>query len=321
MKQQDSHLFHAINSTIDEVNKVVVGKNTEVRKVMMAILAKGHVLLDDVPGVGKTTLALSFSKALGLDFQRVQFTPDTMPSDIIGFSVYNKDTGALDFKPGAVMTNFLLADEINRTSAKTQAALLQSMEESQVSVDGVTHELPTPFVVIATQNPVGSAGTMSLPNSQLDRFIIRMSMGYPDKQSQIAIMADRATRNPLDSVQQRISKEVLQQAVSACSRVTFGDEMYGYVQDLIDATRNHELVELGVSPRGALALCRAAKAWAFLNERDFVTPDDVHSTFAGVCAHRLMLGAKAKLHEHSDVSVAEEILASVPRPDVARVGL
>lgn len=321
MQQQDSHLFQSISSTIDEVNKVVVGKHTEVRKVMMAILAQGHVLLDDVPGVGKTTLALSFSKALGLDFQRIQFTPDTMPSDIVGFSVYNKDTGALDFKPGAVMTNFLLADEINRTSSKTQAALLQAMEEAQVSIDGVTHELPTPFVVIATQNPVGSAGTTSLPNSQLDRFIIRMSMGYPDKQSQIAIMADRATGNPLDSVQQKISQEELQQAISACGRVTFKEEMYGYVQELVEATRNHELIDLGVSPRGALALCRAAKAWAFLNERDYVTPDDVCSTFSSVCAHRLMLGAKAKLHEHTDVSLAEEILASVPRPDVVRVGL
>ena len=194
---------------MDEIKKVIVGKDEVISKVLMAVLSKGHVLLEDVPGVGKTTLALAFSKALGLDYKRVQFTPDSLPSDIVGFSVYDKNTNEFLYKPGAAMTNILLADEINRTSSKTQAALLETMEEKQVTVDGVTRKLPEPFFVLATQNPVGSAGTQMLPNSQMDRFIVKLGMGYPDLASQIGILKDRHQRNPLDDVAQVVAKEEL----------------------------------------------------------------------------------------------------------------
>lgn len=298
-----------------EICRVVIGKDDVVRKVLMAILAKGHVLLDDVPGVGKTTMALAFAKVLGLETKRVQFTSDTLPSDIIGFSVYERESGALQYKPGAVMTNLLLADEINRTSSKTQSALLEAMAEQQVTVDGMTRPLPSPFIVLATQNPVGSAGTQLLPNSQLDRFLIRLHMGYPDRQSQIAIMQDRHHANPLDSVEPVLDIAALQKLIAACTQVHMADDVYAYTAELAEATRKQSMVRLGISPRGALAMCRAAKAAAFLAGRDYVTPDDVAAVFPDVCAHRLILDAKAKLHEISAEQILGDILAATARPD------
>ena len=298
-----------------EICRVVIGKDDVVRKVLMAILAKGHVLLDDVPGVGKTTMALAFAKVLGLETKRVQFTSDTLPSDIIGFSVYERESGALQYKPGAVMTNLLLADEINRTSSKTQSALLEAMAEQQVTVDGMTRPLPSPFIVLATQNPVGSAGTQLLPNSQLDRFLIRLHMGYPDRQSQIAIMQDRHHANPLDSVEPVLDIAALQKLIAACTQVHMADDVYAYTAELAEATRKQSMVRLGISPRGALAMCRAAKAAAFLEGRDYVTPDDVAAVFPDVCAHRLILDAKAKLHEISAEQILGDILAATARPD------
>ena len=280
---------------LEQVNSVIIGKEAVTEKVLMAVLAQGHVLLEDVPGVGKTTMALAFARTLGLDSRRVQFTSDTMPSDIIGFSLYNKETGRFDYKSGAVMTNLLLADEINRTSSKTQSALLEAMEEYQVTVDGHTYPLPKPFVVLATQNPVGSAGTQLLPSSQLDRFMIRTTMGYPDRQSQVDILRERHHENPLDRLQGVVTCEELLELIESAKQVHIADAVYDYIVDLVDATRSSELVELGVSPRGALALCRMAKAHAFVRGGDFVTPEDVYQVFDDVCAHRLVLSAKARL--------------------------
>ena len=299
-----------------EINKVVLGKEQIVRKVLLAILAQGHVLLEDVPGVGKTTLAKAFSKTLGLTSRRIQFTPDTMPSDIIGFSVFDKNTGALKYQPGAIMTNLVLADEINRTSSKTQSALLEVMEERQVTVDGVTRPLPAPFAVLATQNPVGSAGTMLLPASQLDRFLIRLSVGYPDRTHQIALMRDRHHENPLDACRPVADIAALEELIREAAEVHIEDLVYAYVSELVEATRNNPFVTLGVSPRGALAVCRTAKAGAYLSGRDYVIPGDVAAVFPDVCAHRLVLNSKARLHEYTAEQILASILAEVKKPDV-----
>lgn len=309
------------NAVLNEIEKVVVGKNEIVEKIFMAILASGHVLMEDVPGVGKTTTAMTFAKVLGLDTKRVQFTSDTVPSDIIGFSVYEKESGNFVYKPGAVMTNILLADEINRTSSKTQSALLEAMEERRVTVDGVTYNLPSPFIVIATQNPVGSAGTQMLPNSQLDRFIIKISMGYPDFQSQINILKERHSTNPIDKVKAVITADELTQLVKSAAAVNVSDAVYEYVTKLAQTTREKETVQLGVSPRGALAVCRMAKAYAFLKGRDYVVPEDVAAVFPDVCTHRLMLNSKARMMETDARQVIDEIIKSVPMPSVKEVKL
>ena len=280
----------------------------------MAMLSGGHILLDDVPGVGKTTLALSFSKALGLDYKRVQLTSDSMPSDIVGFSVYDKETGRIEYKPGAVMTNLFLADEINRTSSRTQSALLEVMEEGHVTVDGVPREVPQPFVVIATQNPVGSAGTQMLPDSQLDRFMIRTQMGYPDFQSQVNILKDRHTSNPLNNVQRLTDGEGLLALRRQVTDVYIADAIYEYVTSLAEATRTHELVLQGLSPRGALALCRMSKAYAFVNGRDYVIPEDIAAVFPDVVGHRLMLQPKARLTGTTAADVTADLIQSVPMP-------
>ena len=305
-----------ITTTIlKSINSVIAGKEAVVEKVLMAILSGGHVLLEDVPGVGKTTLAISFARTLGLDTRRVQFTSDTMPSDILGFSVYNRDTGNFDYKPGAVMTNLLLADEINRTSSKTQSALLEVMEERQVTVDGVTHPLPDPFVVIATQNPVGSAGTQLLPQAQLDRFMVRLVMGYPDFASQVNILRDRRTGDPLDAVDTVSSAAALLEMQAQARAVHVADALLEYITHLAEASRTHPLVTLGISPRGALAVCRMCRSRALMEGRDYVLPDDVAYIFSDVCAHRLILSAKARITETSASDVLAEVLAAVPRPD------
>lgn len=303
-----------IQNILTEIESVIVGKNENVEKILMAILAQGHVLMEDVPGVGKTTTALTFAKVLGLDTRRVQFTSDTVPSDVIGYSVYDKKEDSFVYKPGAIMTNLLLADEINRTSSKTQSALLEAMEERRVTVDGRTYELPTPFVVLATQNPTGSAGTTLLPSSQLDRFLIRLSMGYPDHKSQINILRDRHSENPLDRVMPVVTKDELLSLVQETRNVEANDRIFDYITTLAEATRTHPMVELGVSPRGALALCRMAKAHAFLAGRDFVVPEDVASVFPDVCAHRLILSAKARMMEEKAENILAEILKSVNMP-------
>ncbi len=303
-----------IEKILQEIEKVIVGKNENVEKILMAILASGHVLMEDVPGVGKTTTAMTFAKVLGLETRRVQFTSDTVPSDIIGFSVYDKETSEFVYKPGAVMTNLLLADEINRTSSKTQSALLEAMEERHVTVDGKTYRLPEPFIVLATQNPVGSAGTQMLPNSQLDRFIIKLSMGYPDFQSQVNILKERHTVNPLDKASAVVTAEQLEELIAKAAAVEIKDSVYEYVTHLAQATREHPLVQLGVSPRGALAVCRMAKAYAFLHGRDYVIPEDVAAVFPDVCSHRLMLSTKARMMEETTETVISAVLKQVEMP-------
>ncbi|MDO4811026.1 MAG: MoxR family ATPase [Eubacteriales bacterium] len=304
------------NEIQKEVNRVILGKEDVVRKVLLAILARGHVLLEDVPGVGKTTMAMAFAHVLGLDTRRVQFTSDTLPSDIIGFSVYDSHNGTLQYQNGAVMTNLLLADEINRTSSKTQSALLEAMEERQVTVDGVTRPLPRPFVVLATQNPVGSAGTQMLPTSQLDRFLLQLHMGYPDIYSQMLLMKDRHHENPLNNCHAVVDTQTLEKLCDEAMDTYVADSVYTYIAELAEATRKTQDVLLGLSPRGALALCRAAKANAYLNGCDYVTPDDVTAVLQDVAGHRLVLSAKARLHERTAQQVLEDVLVQVKRPDV-----
>ena len=303
-----------IKEILQQIEKVVVGKNENVEKIMMAVLAGGHVLMEDVPGTGKTTTAMAFAKVLGMDTRRVQFTSDTVPSDIIGYSVYDKDSGSFQFKPGAVMTNLLLADEINRTSSKTQSALLEAMEEMRVTVDGQTYPLPRPFVVLATQNPVGSAGTQLLPSAQMDRFMIKMSMGYPDFESQISILRDRHTENPLNRIHAIVNLEELQNLIQEATAVEVEESIYEYVTKLTQATREHPMIQLGVSPRGALAVCRMAKAYAYVHGRDFVIPEDVAAIFPDVCCHRLVLATKARMMEERPETLIRGILESVKMP-------
>lgn len=261
---------------------------------------------------------MTFARVLGLETRRVQFTSDTMPSDIIGFSVYDKDTGKLVYKPGAVMTNLLLADEINRTSSKTQSALLEAMEEGHVSIDGKTHPLPDPFIVLATQNPAGSAGTQMLPNSQLDRFLVKLTMGYPDFKSQVSILEERHTENPLDRVHPVVGAEELNTLKQRAAAVEMKTSVYEYVTRLAEATRVHPLVQLGLSPRGALAVCRMAKAYAYVQGRDYAMPEDVAAIFPDVCCHRLMLSTKARMMERSAEQIVDEILKNVEMPVIRK---
>ena len=298
----------------EEVGKVILGKQEVIAKVLMTILSGGHILLEDVPGTGKTTMALAFSRALGVDYRRIQFTSDTMPSDVVGFSLYNKEKNAFEYVPGAVMTNLLLADEINRTSSKTQSALLEVMEEGHVTVDGTTHPMPQPFVVIATQNPVGSAGTQLLPQAQLDRFMIRTKMGYPDFAEQVSILKDRHSDNPLDHVRAVTTREELLEMKRECTAIYVADPVYEYVTRLAQATREHPMITLGISPRGALAVCRLAKSYAYMAGRDYVVPEDVAAIFTDVCAHRLVMSPKARMSQTSAGDVLRELLAKTAMP-------
>lgn len=309
-----------VQEILRQIGTVVVGKDEIMAKILMAILAGGHVLMEDVPGVGKTTTAMAFSRVLGLETRRVQFTSDTMPSDIIGFSVYDREQNRFVYKPGAVMTNLLLADEINRTSSKTQSALLEAMEEGHVSVDGETYPLPEPFVVLATQNPAGSAGTQLLPNSQLDRFLIRLSMGYPDFQSQVNILKQRHSKNPLEALTPVVDIAQLRQLKEEAGQVEIKDAVYEYVTRLAEATRKDPMVLLGLSPRGALAVCRMAKSYAFVAGRDYVTPEDVAAVFPDVCCHRLMLNTRARMLEQKPETLVQSILKSVEMPQPRRSG-
>jgi MoxR-like ATPase len=309
-------MYEKTREICSEVKKVIVGKDQVIQKVLMAILAQGHILLEDVPGVGKTTLATAFAKTLGLETRRIQFTSDTMPSDIIGFSVYDMQSGKLQYKAGAIMTNLLLADEINRTSSKTQSALLEAMEEGQVTVDGITRELNSPFIVLATQNPVGSAGTQILPTAQLDRFLMKISMGYPDRASQIEIMKERHHGNPLETVSPVADIPMLQKMIEEVTQIHVSDFIYDYISELVESTRRNPYIQLGISPRGALAICRTAKACAYLKGRDYVIPDDVKEILIDTGAHRMVLSPKARLHEHTAEQLLTDIIKEVKEPEM-----
>ncbi len=310
--------FNKALSVIEEVKKAVKGKNEIIVKVMMAVLARGHVLMEDIPGVGKTTLALAFSKAMALRQNRMQFTTDVLPSDVVGFSMYNAKTQEFEFKEGAVMCNLFLADEINRTSSKTQSALLEAMEEGQVTVDGVTRPLPQPFVVIATQNPVGSAGTQMLPESQLDRFMIRLSMGYPDAASEVLILKDRQGFNPLDSVRQVVNADDIIIMQEEVDELHVDDAVLEYITMLSASTRQHPMIELGMSPRGTIALASMAKAHAYISGRAYVSPDDVQKVFKDVACHRIILNPRAKISAVTVDGVVKSIFQTVPVPRAAR---
>lgn len=299
---------------IQEVSKAFIGKNDIIRRVLMTIYAGGHVLLEDSPGVGKTTLALAFSRALGLDYKRIQFTPDTLPTDITGFTVLNRQTGAFEFKEGAAFCNLLLADEINRTSSKTQAALLEVMEEHHVTVDGVTHVLPEPFICIATQNPLGTAGTQRLPESQMDRFMVRLSIGYPSTDEQIRILKSRRYANPLDEIQPAASRDSIMDIRNYLSAIEASDEILYYITRLCEETRKLPLVEAGVSPRGAYALTQMARAHAVLESRSYVIPEDVQDVFADVCAHRLVLRPQARVEGVTERALLTKVLVAVRPP-------
>ena len=290
-----------------EVSKAFIGKNEIVKKVLMTIYAGGHILLEDCPGVGKTTLAVAFSKTLGLSSKRIQFTPDTLPSDITGFTVFNRETNHFEYRDGAANCQLLLADEINRTSPKTQSALLEVMEEHTVTVDGETHMLPSPFICIATQNPVGSAGTQSLPESQLDRFMICLSIGYPSLENQMRIINAQRYSNPLSDVRPVTNAQNLLEVQNYLTSVRVADSVLSYAIRLCEATRVHPLVELGISPRGVSALVKMARAGAVLHERNYVVPEDVQSVFFDVCAHRLILRPQAQV----DGITARDILAEI----------
>ena len=302
-----------------EVSTVIKGKDEVIRKVIMAILASGHVLLEDVPGLGKTTLAKAFSKALGFANKRIQFTPDTMPSDIVGMSIYNEQTNAFEYVEGAAVNcNLLLGDEINRTSSKTQSALLEAMAEGCVTVDGVTHQLLEPFVVMATQNPVTSGGTQALPDSQLDRFMICLSMGYPDAESQLAILKNVSDRDLIEKVQPVMTIEDVKQAKSYVKNMQVNDEILRYIICVCEKTREHEHVELGISPRGVGALAEMAKSFALCEGRTYVVPDDVLAIFPDVCAHRLILNTKARRENVTAYEILEEISQQTEKPKLLR---
>ncbi|WP_417082352.1 AAA family ATPase [Gemmiger sp.] len=297
-----------------EVSKAVFGKPQTIRTIWMAMLAGGHVLIEDIPGVGKTTLALAFARALELNESRVQFTPDVLPSDIVGFTVFQKETGRLVYHPGSVMCNLFLGDEINRTSSRTQSALLEVMEEGTVTVDGVTHPVPAPFTVIATENPVGAAGTQMLPQSQLDRFTVCVVMGYPDTEAEMQMLAGRGQRTLLEQVHPVANQADLLAMQKEVAGVFIHELMYRYIVDLAQASRKDPRLALGLSPRASLALAGMARAAAYLAGRDFVAPQDVTAVFADVARHRLVLADQAKAGGETVDVVIDDLLRTVPRP-------
>lgn len=299
---------------VAEVKKAVVGKDEVLVKVLLAILARGHILLEDIPGVGKTTMALAFSRALALNYNRVQFTPDVMPSDITGFSIYNKATGAMEYQPGAVLCNLFLADELNRATSRTQSALLEAMEEGQVTVDGQVHPVPQPFLVMATQNPAGASGTQLLPDSQLDRFMVRLSIGYPRAEDELELLRRKQLGNPLESVGQVLDRQGLEDLRAQADRVFLGQPVGEYIIRLVHATRNHPLILQGGSPRATLALAAMSKAMALVLGRDYVIPQDVQQVFLDTVAHRLILSPRAESAQAVDPLV--EILRGIPAPQI-----
>jgi len=302
-----------IEMVAEEVKKAVTGKDDCIYKTFAAILAGGHILIEDVPGVGKTTLAMAFSKALSLESHRMQFTPDVMPADILGFNMFQKETGDFVYYPGAILCNLFLADEINRTSSKTQSALLEVMEEGCVTIEGETRQVPAPFIVIATQNPKGSSGTQLLPESQLDRFMICMSMGYPELKDEVDILKGKSTSS-VQRVKPVLPLEQLLIMKEQVEEIHVSDRLYTYVATLSQATREHPYIELGLSPRGSLACVRMMKAWAYLKGRDYALPEDVAEIFPDVAKHRIVLNTKARVAKVSVVGVLQEILAKEKQP-------
>ncbi len=301
-------------TVLGEVKKAVVGKDEVLVKVLISILSRGHILLEDIPGVGKTTMALAFSRALGLTCSRVQFTPDVMPSDLTGFSLYNKATGQMEYQPGALLSNLFLADELNRATSRTQSALLEAMEEGKVTVDGVTRPIPDPFLVIATQNPVGASGTQLLPDSQLDRFALRLSIGYPTEEDELELLRRKQQGNPLDSVQQVMDHGQLALMRQEVDKVFTNDDVLRYILQLVRATREHPQLAQGGSPRAAISLAALSRATAYLHGRDYVIPEDVAYIWQDTITHRLILPAGSSGGSGRAAQIAGEVLDSVRPP-------
>ena len=303
----------------ENIQKVILGKKDEIELAILALLSKGHILLEDVPGVGKTVLAKSLAASLGCSFKRIQFTPDLLPSDVIGVSIYNQKTGEFEYRPGPIIAQVVLADEINRATPKTQSALLEAMEEKQVTVDGVTHSLPDPFLVIATENPIEYEGTFPLPEAQLDRFLIRMAIGYPDKSDEISVLESQHIRHPLEEISQVVSPADILEAQEAVKSVYVDRLISEYIVNITSATREHPDVYLGASPRGSLGIYRVAQARAAISGRDYVIPDDVKSVVLPVLSHRIILNPSARMREVTTESVISNVLESVTVPGTRSV--
>ncbi len=314
MQTKDNAVTGTAQQILNQVRKAVVGKDSVLLWVLASILARGHILLEDIPGVGKTTMALAFSRVLDLGYSRVQFTPDVLPSDVTGYSVPDPKTGELRYQPGAILSNLFLADELNRATSRTQSALLEAMEEGQVTVDGISHPLPQPFVVIATQNPTGAAGTQLLPDSQMDRFTVRLSLGYPSPKDEMAMVLSRQGVNPLHTLRALVTREQLIQMQNAVEQTFVSDTVVNYIVDLIVATRRSEDLIRGASPRATLAVTAMAKAVAQLRGRDYVVPGDVREVFIHTVSHRLILSPRAEGHGKQAEQILKEILESVPAP-------
>lgn len=301
---------------LSEVKKAVRGKDRVLIWVLTVILARGHILLEDIPGVGKTTMALAFSRALGLGYGRVQFTPDVLPSDITGYSMLDKETGAMRYQPGAILCNLFLADELNRATSRTQSALLEAMEEGQVTVDGVSHKIPEPFCVFATQNPTGASGTQLLPDSQMDRFTVRLSIGYPAPADERDILLSRQKGNPLALVQQVVTRDELLSMQQQASEVYLKPELADYIVALVGKTRSDARIARGASPRATLSLSAMAKSVAYVQGRDYVLPKDIQAVFVSTCAHRLLLTAESDAKGLTAEMLLDEILKSTPAPRI-----
>lgn len=314
METVETGIVTKVQAVLSQVRKAVVGKDSVLLWALAAILAKGHILMEDIPGVGKTTMALAFSRALGLHYNRVQFTPDVLPSDVTGFSVMNQATGELTYKPGAVLCNLFLADELNRATSRTQSALLEAMEEGQVTVDGISHPLPQPFIVIATQNPAGAAGTQMLPDSQMDRFAVRLSLGYPEAKDEVTMLLQRQGKDPMQTVEPVISAGELAWMQEKVANTHVSDQIAQYVVELVNATRCSSLLLRGGSPRATLATVSMAKAVARLQGRDYVVPKDVQEVFVSTVAHRLQTSHEAEGKGISAQQILCEILTQVSAP-------
>ena len=314
MQTKDTAVTAAAQQILNQVRKAVVGKDTVLLWVLAAILARGHILLEDIPGVGKTTMALAFSRVLDLEYSRVQFTPDVLPSDITGYSIPDLQTHELYYRPGGIMTNLFLGDELNRAASRTQSALLEAMEEGQVTVDGISHPLPQPFIVIATQNPLGAAGTQLLPDSQLDRFIVRLSLGYPSPGDEMAMVLSRQNTDPLKELEPFLTRQQLIAMQESVEETFVSDAVVKYIVDLITATRQNENILRGASPRATLAVTAMARAVARLRGRDYVVPGDVREVFIHTIAHRLILSSRAESRGKQADRILWEILESVDAP-------
>jgi len=314
------HIRHLVQTTTDNVERVIIGKRREVELVLVALLCRGHILIEDVPGVGKTVLTKAVARSIGSTFKRIQFTPDLLPSDVTGVNVFNQQRSTFEFRPGPIVAQMVLADEINRATPKTQAALLEAMEEAQITIDGVTHALPHPFVVLATENPIDYEGTFPLPEAQLDRFLLRISLGYPGRQGELEMLDRQHLRHPLETLEQVVSVQELLTAQEGIKTIHVAMGVREYIVSLVEATRHHDDVFLGASPRGSLAMFNAVRAWAGIRGRSFVTPDDVKHLAEPTLAHRIIVNPAARMRGVDSRQVVRDLLAEIPVPGSTPTG-